>query len=207
MESDDWLDALDERLADQLRFLVEIDRLKGVVRANRVADGTRRENTAEHSWHVAVFASVLAEYAVGEVRVDRVVRMLLIHDIVEIDAGDTPLYEQDVAADHVEAERRAAERLFGLLPDDQRRAFQALWEEFEAAESVDARFAKALDRLPPILLNHAVGGGTWTDYDVDEGQVRAKTGRIAEGSPALWRAAETVFADAVERGWLRAARR
>ena len=205
MKSTDWLSAIDPRLAEQLRFLVEIDRLKGVSRANRVGDGSRRENTAEHSWHLAAFAEVLSEWAVEAVSVPRVVRMLLIHDIVEIDAGDTPLYEQDAGASHVAAEREAASRLFGLLPGDQADAFRALWEEFEAAESADARFAKALDRLQPILLNHAVGGGTWTDYDVDEERVRAKTGRIAEGSPALWAAAETVFADAIEKGWLRAA--
>ena len=205
MKSADWLTGLDTRLAAQLRFLVEIDRLKGVTRASRIADGTRCENTAEHSWHVATFATVLSEWAVGEVSVPRVVRMLLIHDVVEIDAGDTPLYEQDAAASHVAAERDAATRLFGLLPRDQATEFRALWEEFEAAESVDARFAKALDRLQPILLNHVVGGGTWSDYDVDEGRVRAKTGRIAEGSPVLWKAAEAVFADAVGKGWLRAA--
>ena len=203
MKSETWLTALDARLADQLRFLLEIDRLKGVVRANRVGDASRRENTAEHSWHVALFATVLAEHASGTVSVPRVLRMLLIHDIVEIDAGDTPLYAQDAAASHVAAERDAAERLFGLLPDDQGSEYRALWEEFEAAASDDARFARALDRLQPLLLNHAVGGGTWTDYAVDEAEVRARTGRIAEGSPSLWHAAEAVLADAVEKGWLR----
>ena len=205
MRSDAWLSAVDTRLADQLRFLVEIDRLKGVTRANRIADGSRCENTAEHSWHIALFATVLSEWALGEVSVPRVVRMLLIHDIVEIDAGDTPLYEQDAAASHVAIERAAADRLFGLLPADQAEEFRALWEEFEAAESGDARFAKAVDRLQPVLLNHVVGGGTWTDYDVDEGRVRTKTGHIAAGSSRLWTAAEAIFADAVDKGWLRPA--
>lgn len=205
MKSRAWLDALDERLARQFDFLVEIDALKGVLRGNRTGDGLRRENTAEHSWHVALLADVLAEWAVGPVDTRRVVRMLLVHDLVEIDAGDTPLFEQTDAADHVAAERAAAARIFGLLPADQARDLLALWEEFEAAETNDARYAKAIDRLQPILLNHAVGGGTWTDYDVDEARERSVTRRIADGSPELWAAAEAVFADAVANGWLRAA--
>lgn len=205
MKSTDWLSAIDARLADQFRFILEIDRLKGVLRASPAEGGARRENTAEHSWHVSACASVLAEHAIGDVSIDRVVRMLLVHDIVEIDAGDTPLYEQDAAASHVADERRAAARLFGLLPDDQGRAFHTLWEEFEAANTADARFARAVDRLLPMLINHAAGGGTWTDYDVDEGMVRERTGRIEEGSAVLWKAAEAVFADAVAKGWLKAA--
>ena len=129
--------------------------------------------------------------------------MLLIHDIVEIDAGDTPLFAQDSEATHEEAERAAALRIFGLLPSDQTEYFRRLWEEFEQANSADARFAKAIDRLQPILLNHVVGGGTWLDYDVNEGQERSLTSRIAEGSPELWSAAEAVFADAVNKGWLK----
>lgn len=205
MKSTAWLDPLDERLVDQLRFLLEVDRLKGVVRGNRISDASRRENTAEHSWHIALFASVLAEWAVDEIDTCRVVQMLLLHDVVEIDAGDTPLFEQGDDAAHVNHEREAAARLFGLLPDDQAARFRDLWEEFEAAETPDARFAKAIDRLQPILLNHVVGGGTWTDYDVDEGRERSLTDRIGVSAPMLWAAAESIFADAVEKGWLRAA--
>ena len=203
MKSGVWLDGLDRRLADQLRFLLEIDRLKSIIRANRIADGTRRENTAEHSWHIALFASVLSEWALGEIDTSRVVQMLLLHDIVEIDAGDTPLFADAENADQVEREQKAADRIFGLLPADQAELFRQIWDEFEAAETVDARFAKAIDRLQPILLNHVVGGGTWIDYDVDEQRERCLTKRIAEGSPALWAAAEAVFADAVAYGWLR----
>lgn len=202
MRSARWLEGIDERLRRQLGFLIEVDRLKSVVRQNRISDASRRENTAEHSWHLALFASVLCEHAGAEVDGARVVQMLLVHDIVEIDAGDTPLHDEANAAAQAEREAAAADRLFGLLPGDQAATFRALWEEFEAAETDDARFARAVDRLQPILLNHVVGGGTWTDYDVDVTQVRAKTQRIEAGSAVLWRTAEAVFADAVANGWL-----
>lgn len=203
MKSAAWLDSLDNRLANQFRFLLEVDRLKTVIRGNRVADASRKENTAEHSWHLALFATVLAEWAAEQVDINRVVQMLLLHDIVEIDAGDTPIYEQTEDADHVQGERAAANRIFGLLPNDQAEQFKQLWEEFETAETADARFAKAVDRLQPILLNHVVGGGTWTDYNMDVHRERSVTIRIAESAPALWAAAESIFADAVANGWLR----
>ncbi len=180
-----------------------MDRLKTVIRGNRITDASRKENTAEHSWHLALFATVLAEWAADQVDINRVVKMLLLHDIVEIDAGDTPIYEQTEDADHVHGERAAASRIFGLLPDDQAEQFKQLWEEFEAAETADARFAKAVDRLQPILLNHVVGGGTWTDYNMDVHRERSVTIRIAESAPALWAAAESIFADAIANGWLR----
>jgi len=198
-----WLDPLNNRLTDQFRFLLELDRLKLVVRGSRIADSSRKENTAEHSWHLAMFATVLVEWAVGPVNVSRVVQMLLIHDVVEIDAGDTPLFEQSSETEHFVREQEAANRIFGLLPTDQADYFRALWDEFEDAKTPDARYAKAIDRLQPILLNHVVGGGTWTDYQVDEGCERSMTSRIAEGSPVLWQAAESIFADAVANGWLR----
>ncbi len=205
MMSDAWRAGLDGRLAQQLGFLLEADRLKSVVRGSRIADGSRRENTAEHSWHLALFALVLQEWAVGEVDASRVVRMLVLHDLVEIECGDTPLYDATGAATQAERERLAADVVFGLLPPDQAQELRGLWEEFEAAATPDAKFAKALDRLQPILLNHAVGGGTWTDHTVDEARVRRLTRRIADGSPALWDAAQAVLADAVAKGWLRPA--
>lgn len=202
MKSTAWLGGIDDRLRQQLVFLIEADRLKNVIRGNRISDGSRRENTAEHSWHLALFAMVLQEHAVGPVNILRVVQMLLLHDLVEIECGDTPLFDPRRATQS-EQERLAAEKLFGMLPADQGGPLRALWEEFEEAATADARFAKALDRLQPILLNHVVGGGTWIDYDVDETRERSMTERIAEGSPTLWAAAETVFADAVANGWLR----
>ena len=203
MKSRAWLQGMDERLSRQLLFLIEADRLKTVIRGSRIADASRRENTAEHSWHLALFAMVLSEYAVGEIDVWRVVQMLILHDLVEIESGDTPLFDDEGALDQIERESLAADRLFGLLPAEQGAALRATWEEFERAGSPDARFAKALDRLQPILLNHIVGGGTWTDYGVSEDRERALTRRIADGAPKLWAAAEAVFADAVRNGWLK----
>ena len=205
MISDAWRAGLDGRLEQQLGFLLEADRLKSVIRGSRIADGSRRENTAEHSWHLALFALVLREWAVGEVDTWRVVRMLILHDLVEIECGDTPLFDSVGAVTQNEREQAAADKVFSFLPPDQGHELRGLWEEFEAAATPDARFAKALDRLQPNLLNHAVGGGTWTDYAVDEARERRLTQRIADGSPALWEAAQAVFADAVAQGWLRPA--
>ena len=203
MQSRDWLAELDERLRSQLEFLVEVGHLTAIVRGTRTADGSRRENSAEHSWHLAMFATVLAEYADGPVDVGRVVRMLLIHDIVEIDAGDTPVFGGTSAAEQAIGEQQAARRLFGMLPPDQAGELLELWTEFEAAETDDAKFAKALDRLQPTVLNHVVGGGTWIDYDVDDATERSATQVIADGSPTLWEAAGAVRADAIDHGWLR----
>lgn len=200
-----WLAGLDDILASRLRFLMEADRLKTVMRGSRIADGSRRENVAEHSWHIALFALMLAPHAGKPVDPLRVVSMLLIHDLVEIDCGDTPLFDAAGAATQAEREAIAADRLFGLLPAADAKIYRALWDEFEAAETADAQFAKSIDRLQPILLNHAVGGGTWADYKVDEDRERALTSCIAEGSPILWRAAEAVIEDAVRQGWLRPA--
>jgi putative hydrolase of HD superfamily len=205
MKSDVWLGQIDARLASQFRFLLEADRLKSVLRGSRIADGSRRENTAEHSWHLALFALVLGEWAVGGVDTWRVTQMLILHDLVEIECGDTPLFDAEAAAGQAQREQLAADKIFGLLPPDQARDLRGLWEEFETAVTPDAKFAKALDRLQPILLNHAVGGGTWTDYAVDEARERQMTHRIDQGSPTLWTAAQAVFADAVANGWLRPA--
>lgn len=206
MKSSAWLDQIGGRLANQLRFLLEADRLKGVIRLNQIADGSRRENTAEHSWHLTLFALVLQDYAVDPVDISRVVQMLILHDLVEIEAGDTPLHLTLNNTDQAVREQAAADLLFGMLPGDQGTAFRALWDEFEAAESADARFAKACDRLQPILLNHVVGGGTWSvrpDFNID--MEKQLTHRIEHGSPTLWAAAEVVFADAVACGWLKPA--
>lgn len=177
-----------DRLDRQLDFLLEIDRLKQVLRASPIADGSRRENSGEHSWHLAMFALVLADQAEGGVSIDRVIRMLLIHDIVEIDAGDMPIHGSGLDhAAQTEAEMRAADRLFGMLPDDQGATLRALWEEFEAGESPDARFAKALDRCQPPLLNLAAGGGSWADYDVTLDHIDTRVGVPARrGASNLW---------------------
>lgn len=178
-------------LERQLAFLREIDRLKSVVRLSPLIDRSRRENSAEHSWHLAMYALVLAEHASGSIDILRVVKMLLIHDIVEIDAGDVPFHAPAMHAGQAERERLAAERLFGLLPEAQASEFRDLWHEFEAAGSDDAKFAKALDRFQPMLHNAATGGGSWVECAVTLEQIKARCQPpIERGAPALWDAAE-----------------
>lgn len=180
-----------DRLERQFAFLNEADRLKHVMRATTTVDGARPENSGEHSWHLALYALVLADQAAPGVSIDRVIRMLLIHDLVEIDVGDVPIHSQNGQAHgSVEtrvAEARAADRIFGLLPNDLRDDLRALWEEFEAAETPDARFAKSLDRVQPVMANLMSGGGTWTTYNVTFDQLETRVGaKIAHGAPALW---------------------
>lgn len=176
-----------DSLADRMVFLNECDKLKAVLRASRLSDGSRRENSAEHSWHVCLFALILAEHAGPGVNVDRVLQMLLIHDIVEVDAGDNPIHGTVNKAEVETLEQAAADRLFGLLPTAQGMGLRHLWEEFEAAQSPDARFAKAIDRVQVPILNLANGGGTWLDYRVTLPQLVERVGQpIALGAPAVW---------------------
>jgi putative hydrolase of HD superfamily len=179
------------RLAAQMAFLAEADRLKSVLRATTLCDGSRRENSGEHSWHLTLYAIVLADQAPAGVSIDRVVRMLILHDLVEIDVGDVPIHSANGAAHGSAAvkaaEAAAADRIFGLLPDDLRDDLRALWEEFEAAATPDARFARALDRVQPVMQNIASGGGTWITYDVTLDQLDTRVGsKAAPGAPALW---------------------
>lgn len=193
---------MDDRLQRQLAFVREIDAAKRVLRQNPLADGTRRENDAEHMWHLAVMAVVLAEHATEPVDLLRVLKMLLVHDIVEIDAGDTFVYDEAARAGKVEREREAAERIFGLLPGDQGAELHALWEEFEAQATPEARFAAAVDRLLPMMLNHAAGGGAWAMHGITNDRVRARNEHIAGVAPELWEAARALIDDAVARGIL-----
>jgi len=174
------------RLASQLAFVIEIDRLKGVLRQTSLCDGSRRENSAEHSWHLAVMAAVLAEHAGADVDVSHVIRMLLVHDLVEIDAGDTFAYDAGANVGREARERLAAERVFGLLPANQEVAFRALWEEFETQATAAARFAAALDRLQPLLNNHRANGGSWREHAITRAQVLARMRPIERALPALW---------------------
>ena len=177
-------------LARRLSFLREIDRLKTVVRASPLLDRSRKENSAEHSWHLSMYAWLLAEYAASHVDVARVVKMLLIHDIVEVDAGDSPIHGVS-AGDQAEKEQRAAKRLFGILPAGQSEELSALWREFEDGQSSDSQFAKALDRFQPLLTNIFTGGGTWADSRVSYEQVLQRYGpAIERGAPALWAVAQ-----------------
>ncbi len=187
----------------QLRFLLEADRLKGVLRQSRIIDGSRRENSAEHSWHLGLMSLVLGEYAPDGTDLGRVTAMVLVHDLVEIDAGDLFVYAGEQAqAVQEDAERAAADRLFALLPESQAAGFRALWDEFEERRTPEAKFARALDRLQPMLANYQLGGGTWTQHGVTASQVLAKVALIEDGSAALGAFARELIADSVSRGFL-----
>jgi len=196
------LDALDADLAARLRFVLEADSLKTVLRRNSITDGSRRENSGEHSWHLALMAMVLAPRAAETVDLARVVEMLLVHDLVEIDAGDTFVYDAHARATKGELEQRAAERLFALVPGEIGVRLRARWDEFESSETPDARFAHSVDRLAPLLLNHANCGELWAEFGITARQVRSFNAYIADGSPDLWAAARVLIEDAVANGWL-----
>ena len=178
-----------DRLGAQFAFLNEADKLKTVLRGTTLNDGSRKENSGEHSWHIALYALVLAEHANRPVNIDRVIRMLLIQDLVEIDAGDNPIHGNHDPVAMARIEKAAADRLFGLLPADQGVALRALWEEFEAAETDDAIFAKSINRVQPVLSNLESGGRSWIDFDVTRAQVETRVGtKVQRGAPALWEA-------------------
>jgi putative hydrolase of HD superfamily len=180
-----------EVLTRQLKFLKEIDRLKGVLRQSPLLDRSRKENSAEHSWHLAMYAWLLQEYAAEQVNASRVIQMLLLHDVVEVDAGDTPIHSGCSHKEQTERETSAAIRLFGLLPDRQGAELMALWQEFENAETADARFAKALDRFQPLLVNVFTEGGTWAESGISYDQVVQRYGpAIRNGTPGLWTVCE-----------------
>ncbi|MBB2744549.1 UNVERIFIED_ORG: putative hydrolase of HD superfamily [Microbispora rosea subsp. rosea] len=191
-----------ERLQSQLAFHMEIDKLKRVIRRNTLLDGSRRENDAEHSWHLAMMAMTLAEHAPPGTDMSRVVAMLLVHDIVEVDAGDTFVYDPVAVEGQAALERAAADRIFGLLPEDQGARLRGLWDEFEERRTPEARFARALDRLAPIIANHHNEGGTWSLYKVTAGQVMEKVRLVEEGSPTLGEYAAELVAGSVARGHL-----
>jgi len=190
-------------LEQQLSFLLTADKLKKVLRQSPLTDRSRRENSAEHSWHVALMAMVLAGYAPAGADPARVITMLLIHDLVEVDAGDLFVYADEAAqARQADAERAAADRLFGLLPPAQSDMLRALWEEFEARVTPDARFARALDRLQPMLINMVTEGGSWAAHGITADQVLTKVALIEDGSAALGDYARDMIARAVGQGLL-----
>ncbi|MEX0311860.1 MAG: HD family hydrolase [Tateyamaria sp.] len=175
------------RLDRQIAFLVEADRLKSVDRATTLADASRHENSAEHSWHLCLYALVLSDQAGPDVDISRVIKMLILHDLVEIDAGDNPVFADVDAAAVAAQEAAAADRIFGLLPDDLRDELRAIWEEFERAESRSAQFAKALDRFQPPIQNLMSGGASWTTYKATPDKIEARVApAIKRGAPALW---------------------
>ncbi|WP_246127611.1 HD domain-containing protein [Amycolatopsis rhizosphaerae] len=199
-------ETIDARLRQQLSFLIEVDRLKTVLRQSPLAAVNRRENDAEHSWHLALMVVILAEHADEEIDVGRTIELVLVHDLVEIYAGDTPLYDVEMGVDQAEREVVAAEALFGLLPADQATRLRALWDEFEARRTPEARFAKAMDRLEPLLLNWMARGGTWRTPGVTADDVRARKAVIGDASASLWAAGRELIDEGERRGWSRPGR-
>lgn len=178
-----------DTFAARLRFLMEADLLKNVLRGTTLCDGSRRENSGEHSWHIMLWAFILEEHSHAPIQLDRVLHMLLLHDLVEIDAGDNPIHGDFDAAAVEAQEQAAADRLFGLLPPLQAAPLRAIWEEFEAAASPEALYAKALDRAQPLVCNLESGGGSWNDYDVTRTQLQARVGdKVRKGAPSVWEA-------------------
>ncbi len=193
--------ALDARTRAQLGFLVEADKLKSVLRANPLVDGSRRENTAEHSWHIALMALVLAERSEEPVDVGHVLALCLVHDLVEIDAGDTPPWDTAGRATKAEREAAAADRLFALLPADQAATFRAWWDEFEAVVTPEARLAHAIDRLAPLIVNHASGGRLWQEQGRTRAMAQERHEPLVEWAPGLGPLVQALLDDASARGW------
>ena len=190
------------RLDQQLSFVLEIDKLKTILRQTLLTDSSRRENSAEHSWHLAIMSFLLTEYATAPVDILRVIKMLLVHDLIEIDAGDTFAYDVAGNVDRAEREQRCAERIFGMLPEEQGRELRALWEEFDAFKTPESKYANALDRLQPLLHNARTEGGTWRIHSVARDQVYRRMEPIRTAMPELWPGVTRIIEDACARGWI-----
>lgn len=190
-----------DRLDRQFAFILEADKEKFIHRQTYLSDGERKENDAEHAWHLALMTILLSEYANEPIDVLKTVTMVLIHDIVEIDAGDTYAYDEVGQQTARAREEAAAERLFGLLPEEQGQKLRALWEEFEARETAEAKFARTMDNLQPMMLNAATDGKAWVEHGVHLSQIRKRNQRTHEGSEELWRFAEKQFLEPnIEKG-------
>jgi putative hydrolase of HD superfamily len=187
----------------QIELIKEVDKLKYILRKTKLFNSDRNENDAEHSWHLSLMAMILVEHANFPVDLLKVIKMLLIHDIVEIDAGDTFIYDTQKSHDNTAQEREAANRIFGILPPEQATELIALWEEFEEQQTNESKFARAMDRLEPLLQNTSNGGGTWTEFGVTYEKVYAKKKVIQRGSDSLWQYAEQLINESVEQGILK----
>lgn len=192
--------AENERLQKQIAFIKEIDKVKNIFRQTYLADGTRKENDAEHSWHIALMAVLLKEYVSEDVDVAKVMTMVLIHDLVEIDAGDTYAYDSEGAKSKREREVKAADRIFGILPEDQGMYFRELWEEFEAYETPDAKYAHLLDNFQPLLLNDASGGRSWNEHGVHKSQIYKRNEKVQETSQEIWNTIQEVVESHIAKG-------
>ncbi|MEU0315295.1 HD domain-containing protein [Nocardioides sp. NPDC006273] len=196
-------DEIDARLRAQLEFIAEADKLKTILRASPLAAADRRENDAEHSWHLALMVLLLAEYADEPIDVGHAIKLVIIHDMVEIYAGDSPVFDTAAVVDQVEREIAAADRLFTMLPPDQAGEIRALWDEFEAAQTPEARFCKAMDRLEPMLLNWLNRGGTWGMPGATESRVRAREAGVVAASTTLGAATDALVRAGLNNGWIR----
>jgi putative hydrolases of HD superfamily len=190
------------RLSQQVAFIIEIDRLKQILRQTYITDRSRPENTAEHSWHIALMATVLLEYAQPGTDVLQATQMLLVHDLVEIDAGDTFAFDTVGNQTKADREKQAADRIFGLLPSDQAMLLRSLWEEFEAGQTPTARFATALDRIQPLFLNQQNQGGTWQKYAITRDRVVERMLPVKDGTPDLWELVEEAIEECIAAGYL-----
>lgn len=189
-----------ERLKRQMEFIIEADKVKNIFRQTYLADGKRKENDAEHSWHLALAAVLLKEHMEEEVDITKVMMMVLIHDLVEIDAGDTYAYDDEAAKSKREREEKAADRIFGILPEDQGQMFRNPWEEFEAYETPEAKFAHLLDNFQPLLLNDASDGKSWVEHGVHKSQICRRNRRIPETSADIWEAMSDIIDKHIEKG-------
>ena len=194
---------INERLQKQLEFMLELDKMKNLYRQTYVLHEDRKENDAEHSWHLSLMAFMLAEYSSEPVDVTHVMKMVILHDVVEIDAGDTYCYDTEGYKSKAEREEKSAQRIFGLLPDDQRQEFYGLWREFEDCKTPDAKFAALLDRLQPLLLNYSKSGISWTEHGISEKQVTDRNLAYFDSAPELGDVIKQVIEDAVKKGWLK----
>jgi putative hydrolase of HD superfamily len=192
-----------ENLEKQMSFIRETDRMKGILRANMMLDGSRNEDDAQHSWHVALMALVMKEYAGPKVKIDHAIRMLLVHDLVEIDAGDTYAYDEKAILDKGEREHKAARRVFGILPSPQGDELRALWEEFEACQTPTSVYANAIDRLQPLWGNFWVDGKVWEENDITLEKVLKRNEITKEAMPQIWDAVWELLTEAKNRGYLR----
>ena len=195
---------MQDRLKKQIEFILELDKMKNLYRQTYVLHEDRKENDAEHSWHLAILAFLLAEYSNENINVTHVMKMVLLHDVVEIDAGDTYCYDNEGYKSKAEREEKAAQRIFGLLPDDQRKEFYDLWREFEDSETPDARFAAMLDRVQPLLLNYTKGGISWKEHGIHKEQVLNRNIDYFSESDELAELIKYIIDDAAEKGWLKA---
>lgn len=191
-----------DNLLMQINFIKEIDKLKYIQRRTKLFNSDRHENDAEHSWHLAMMTIVLSEHSDKTINVLKVLKMVLIHDIVEIDAGDTFIYDTSKCHTNTQEELRAAKRIFGLLPEEQAKEFIAIWEEFEEGVTDEAKFARSMDRFEPLLQNTSNNGGTWSEFDVDYQKVYEKKKAIKNGSSSIWAYAEGLIDESVEKGIL-----